>query len=207
MTAVTVIGPGAIGSAVAGLAQRAGATVQVLARERGKAEAVAGPLDAAAGVVGDPVSGDIVVLAVPFDAITDVLARYPDGFGSRILVDVSNPVDFATFDGLRVPADSSAARALAAAAGSGRVVKAFNTNFAATLQSGRVGDTATTVMVAGDDTDAKTAVIELVEAAGFHGIDAGALNRARELEAVAFLQMTLAARETITWAGGLAVVH
>lgn len=205
MATVTVIGAGAVGSAVAGLARRAGADVQVLARNKANAEAVAGSLGAQAGVVGDPVTGEIVVLAVPFDAFTDVLTHYPDGFESRIVVDVSNPVDLATFDDLGVPADSSATRVLAEAVPGARVVKAFNTNFASTLQSGRIGDAATTVLVAGDDADAKTTLIDLVQAAGLRGVDAGGVKRARELEALAFLQITLAAGENISWAGGFAL--
>jgi predicted dinucleotide-binding enzyme len=37
--------------------------------------------------------------------------------------------------------------------------------------------------------------------------DAGALKRARELEATGFLQMTLAASEQITWTGGFGIVE
>ena len=36
-------------------------------------------------------------------------------------------------------------------------------------------------------------------------VDAGSLRRARELEALGFLQITLAAGEKISWAGGFAV--
>ncbi|NLF04220.1 MAG: diguanylate cyclase, partial [Actinomycetales bacterium] len=86
-----------------------------------------------------------------------------------------------------------------------KVVKAFNTNFAGTLVSGQVGGAPTTVLVAGDDDGARAAVIDLVTAGGLAATSAGALKRARELEAVAFLQMTLAAGETIGWGGGFAL--
>jgi predicted dinucleotide-binding enzyme len=62
------------------------------------------------------------------------------------------------------------------------------------------------VLVAGDDADAKAQVIGLVESGGLRALDAGSLSRARELEAVGFLQITLAAAERIGWTGGLAVV-
>jgi predicted dinucleotide-binding enzyme len=64
----------------------------------------------------------------------------------------------------------------------------------------------TTVLVAGDDAAAKQTVVELVTAAGLRGVDAGSLKRARELEAVGLLQMTLAGAEKISWTGGLAVI-
>ena len=87
-----------------------------------------------------------------------------------------------------------------------RVVKAFNTNFAATLATGSVAESATTtVLVAGDDAEAKTAVVELVRAGGLSAEDAGSLKRARELEAIGFLQITLAAAETVPWTGGFAI--
>jgi predicted dinucleotide-binding enzyme len=47
------------------------------------------------------------------------------------------------------------------------------------------------VLVAGDDAAAKTAVIGLVEAGGMRGIDAGGLTRARELEGLGLLGITL----------------
>jgi predicted dinucleotide-binding enzyme len=85
------------------------------------------------------------------------------------------------------------------------VIKAFNTNFAATLASGTIGDQPTTVLIAGDDADAKNTLAEVVTAAGLRAIDAGSLRRARELESVGFLSITLAAAEKISWTGGFAV--
>jgi predicted dinucleotide-binding enzyme len=86
------------------------------------------------------------------------------------------------------------------------VLKAFNTNFAATLASGKVGENATTVLVAGDDADAKSLLVSAVVAGGLKAIDAGSLKRAHELEALGFLQLTLAAGEKIQWTSGFAVV-
>jgi predicted dinucleotide-binding enzyme len=105
-----------------------------------------------------------------------------------------------------VPADGSATAVIAAALPQSRVVKAFNTNFAATLASGSVGPLTTTVLVAGDDAEAKAQVEQLVTAGGLHAIDAGGLNRARELEAVGFLQIKLAASEKVAWTGGFGIV-
>jgi predicted dinucleotide-binding enzyme len=206
MSTVTVIGAGNFGSVVAGVAAKGGTGLQVLARDVEKARAVAGPLGGTAGAIGDEVTGDVVVLAVPYGAVADVLSAYPGAFDGKVLVDVTNPVDFSTFDDLVVPADSSAAREVQDAAPGARVVKAFNTNFGGTLASGEIGPVPTTVLVAGDDAAAKQTVVELVTAAGLRGVDAGSLKRARELEAVGLLQMTLAGAEKISWTGGLAVI-
>ena len=73
----------------------------------------------------------------------------------KTVVDITNPLNFETFDSLTVPADSSAAAELAAALPSSKVLKAFNTTFAATLGAKEVGPNKTTVLIAGDDADAK----------------------------------------------------
>ena len=62
------------------------------------------------------------------------------------------------------------------------------------------------MLIAGDDADAKALLAGIVTAGGLRAIDAGALRRARELEALGFLQITLAAGEKIAWTGGFAVV-
>ena len=81
-------------------------------------------------------TGDIVVLAVPHPAVEAIVAAYGDQLAGKIVVDITNPLDFATFDSLVVPADSSKAAEIAAQLPSATVLKAFNTTFAATLASG-----------------------------------------------------------------------
>lgn len=205
MTTVSVIGIGNMGSAITGIATKGGAQVQVLARDAEKAHTLAADTGAVAGTFGEPLTGEIVVLAIPFDALDDVLAAYGTQLDGKVVVDITNPVDFSTFDGLVVPAESSAASVLAAKAPGAKIVKAFNTNFAATLASGTVGGQPTTVLIAGDDADAKSLVADVVTAGGLRAIDAGSLRRARELEAIGFLQITLAAGEKIAWTGGFAI--
>jgi len=205
MSKVTVIGSGNVGSAVATIVAKGGANVQVLGRDHEKATALAGQIGGTAGAVGDAITGDIVVLAVPYTALAELAQSYGAQLDGKILVDVSNPVDQATFDGLTVPADSSAAAELQALVPGAKVLKAFNTNFAPTLASGQVGDVPTTVLVAGDDQAAKEALVEVVTAGGVKAAAIGSLKRARELEAFAFLQITLAAQEVTGWDGGFAL--
>ncbi|MCS5485811.1 NADPH-dependent F420 reductase [Curtobacterium flaccumfaciens pv. beticola] len=205
MSRVTVIGTGNIGSTVASIAVKGGADVQLLGRDRDKTAAAAQQAGATAGQVGDAITGDIIVLAVPYPALAELAEQYAGQFDGKVLVDVTNPVDFATFDALTVPADSSAAAELQSRVPAAKVVKAFNTNFAATLATGQVGQHPTTVLVAGDDADAKQAVIDIVTAGGVTAVAAGSLKRARELEALGFLQLTLGAQEIVGWTGGFAI--
>jgi predicted dinucleotide-binding enzyme len=200
MTSVSIIGTGKMGSAIAGLAARAGAEVQLIAHTPDrKASAPAGlPV----GSLGEELTGDIVVLAVPYAAVSEPLRIYANALAGKVLVDITNPIDMSTMDGYVVPADSSGADQIAAKAPGARVVKAFNTTFAATLESGTTGGATTTVLVAGNDPDAKAAVIDLVRRAGLTGVDTGSLKRARELEAIGFLQIALAITEKTSWAGG-----
>jgi predicted dinucleotide-binding enzyme len=203
MTNVTIIGAGNMGSAIAGIALAGGNSVQVLSRAADKAEV---NTQVSAGVVGDTISGDVVILALPYPAVAEVLDTYAGQLDGKILVDLTNPLDFSTFDGLVVPADSSAAAEFAAKAPGAHVLKALNTNFAATLTTGSVGDTTTTVLIAGDDADAKATFASIIEGGGLSSVDTGSLKRARELEALGFLQLTLAAGEKISWTAGFALV-
>ncbi|HEX5204958.1 MAG TPA: NAD(P)-binding domain-containing protein [Actinoplanes sp.] len=189
MAKISIIGSGNMGQAIAGIAAKGGNEVELLNTSH----------------AGQAVTGDIVVLAVPYPSVATVLAQRGDQLAGKVVVDITNPIDFATFDGLTVPADSSAAAEIAAALPDARVLKAFNTNFGGTLASGSIGAETTTVLIAGDDANAKALLSGVVAEAGLKAIDAGSLKRARELEALAFLQITLAAGEKISWTGGFAV--
>lgn len=209
MTSISIIGAGNMGTAIAAIAAKGGASVQLLAQDAEKTSAAAASAGASvtSGIAGDALTGDIVVLALPYPAVAGVLAQYEGQLDGKIVVDITNPLDFATFDSLVVPADGSAAQVIAEALPGARVLKAFNTTFAATLATGGVNGVApTTVLVAGDDDSAKEALISVLIAGGVLAIDAGALKRARELEALGFLQLTLAAGSSIGWTGGFALV-
>jgi len=190
MAHISIIGTGNMGQAIAAIAGKGDHTVELLNTSDADKQ----------------VTGDIVVLAVPYPAVEDVLAQRGASLAGKVVVDITNPLDFETFDSLTVPADGSATAEIAAALPESRVLKAFNTNFASTLASGAVGPLATTVLIAGDDDDAKARLAEVVTSAGLAAIDAGSLRRARELEALGFLQIKLAAAEKVSWAGGLGVV-
>jgi 8-hydroxy-5-deazaflavin:NADPH oxidoreductase len=188
---VSIIGTGNMGQAIAAVAGKGGNSVELF-----------GSSD-----TDRQVTGDVVVLAVPYPAVADVLASRGESLAGKVVVDITNPLDFTTFDSLTVPSDSSAAAEIAAALPRSRVLKAFNTTFAATLAAGAVGPLPTTVLIAGDDADAKSLLAGIVTAGGLRAEDAGSLRRARELEALGFLQLTLAAGEKISWTGGFGLAN
>lgn len=190
MTTYTVFGTGNMATAIATLLNRGGSNVEHI----GSAESA-----------NATINGSVVILAVPYPAVEGIIANHVEALAGKVVIDITNPLDFETFDSLTVAADGSATAEIAAALPQSRVLKAFNTTFASTLVSGRVGGQTTTVLVAGDDADAKAALGGIVTSAGLRAVDAGSMDRARELEAIGFLQITLAAREKISWTGGFGV--
>ncbi|MFD2730016.1 NADPH-dependent F420 reductase [Enterococcus camelliae] len=193
MMNVTIFGKGNMGQAIGKNFEDAGNTVHYVGSATPKNEVTI---------------GEIVVLAVPYPAVSSILANFAEELKGKIIVDITNPVNFDTFDDLVVPADSSAAAEIAKQATDSKLVKGFNTTFAATLATKKVaGQHQTTVLLASDDQEAKKIVTEALAGSDLAVLDAGSLKRARELEAMGFLQISLAAAEKISWTGGFGVFH
>ena len=165
---VTIIGAGNMGRGIGTRLVAGGNDVTILDTDPDEARQLAEELDqdggaAVGGAPGDPLTGEVVVLALWYEAVEAAAERYADQLDGKVVVDISNPVNVETFDGLLTPADSSAAEELAEKLPSGaKVVKAFNTTFAGTLVEGEVGGQPLDVFIAGDDDGAKETVAELV---------------------------------------------
>jgi predicted dinucleotide-binding enzyme len=189
---ITIIGTGNMARGIATRALAGGHAVTLLGTSGENAQALAGELsgDVRTGTVGDEVHGDVVVLAIPYGAIDDVLGRYQGQFDGKVVVDITNPVDFSTFTPLNVAA-GSAAQEVAEKASGAKVVKAFNTTFAGTLIAGEVAGQPLDVFIASDDEESKRTVSQLASDGGLNPIDAGPLARAHELEALGYLHMAL----------------
>jgi 8-hydroxy-5-deazaflavin:NADPH oxidoreductase len=208
MDRVTIIGAGNMARGIGTRLVSGGAQVQVLAPEADAAQALAAELAGRDGSVtgggaSEELTGDIVVLATPYDGALEVAQSRAADLAGKLVVDITNPVDWESFDRLVTPADSSAAEEIAKRAPDARVVKAFNTTFAATLVAGGVAGQPLDVLIAGDDEDAKARLAALVETGGMRAIDAGPLRRARQLEQLGFLHMAL--QETLGSGYGSAV--
>ena len=184
---ITIIGTGNMARGIATRALAGGHAVTLLGHEPGEGQQLAGELS---GNVRTGSVGDAVVLAIPYTAIDAVVGASSDQLSGKVVVDITNPVDFTSFTPLTVDAGSAAAEIAAKASGA-RVVKAFNTTFAGTLVGGKIAGQPLDVFLASDDEDAKNTVRQLVEDGGLRAIDAGPLTRAHELEALGYLHMAL----------------
>jgi len=194
MAAVTIIGAGNMARGIATRLLAGGADVQILAPKPQDAQSLAADLEGSvsSGGADEAYTGEVVVLAVPYDAALEIAGSRGQDLAGKVVVDITNPVNWETFDGLVTPADSSAAEQIAGRLPDGvRVVKAFNTTFAGTLVAGTVGGQPLDVLIAADDADAKSSVAGLVESGGLRPVDAGPLRRAQQLEALGFLHMAL----------------
>src|SRR5215216_3385029 len=194
---VTIIGTGNMARGIGSRVLAGGHRLRVVGKDRERAEAVANDLreggakgDIATAVAGDPIEGDVVVLAVYYPDAREAVEQYRDQLAGKTVVDITNPVN-ETYDALVVPADGSATQELAQLAPDAHFVKAFNTTFANTLTSGEVAGQPLDVLLAGDDERAKDAVATLASDGGLNPIDAGPQHRARELEALGLLHMSV----------------
>jgi NADPH-dependent F420 reductase len=196
---VTVIGAGNMGRGIGHRLVAGGHDVTIVDRDpeeagrlaeelRGAAEG--GATVEAAGPGVEP-RGEVVILAVYYPGQLDIAGELGEGLAGKVVVDISNPLN-QTFDALATAPGTSAAEELAAALPAGaRVVKAFNTTFSGTLVEGQVAGQPLDVFLAGDDEGAKETVAQLVRDGGLRAIDAGPLERARQLEGIGFLHITL----------------
>ena len=194
MAKITIIGAGNMARGIATRWAGEENEIQVLAPTSEHAVSLAEELGggARAGGVNDAIEGDIVVLATPYDGALDFVSRRAGDLTDKVVVDITNPVDSASFDRLVTPPDSSAAQEIAAKLPEGvPVVKAFNTTFAGTLASGEVSGSQLDVLIASDDEEAKQKVAQLVRSGGMRPVDAGPLRRAQQLEHLGFLHMAL----------------
>lgn len=132
---------------------------------------------------------DVIILAVPFAAIDDVLKNIGKTADGKIIVDATNPLTGEMT--LALGHTTSGAEELQKKMPRAKVVKAFNTVFAQHMESGKLNGQALTAFAASDDETARDRVLELLRAIGFDAVNAGALQNSRHLEALAFLNIQL----------------
>jgi NADPH-dependent F420 reductase len=164
--------------------------VQAVMEKSGSNASVASVRDAAA-------AGELVLLAIPWDATKEVLTAIAPLDG-KILVDCINPIK-SDFSGLEPEAAPSATAQIVEAAPGAKVVKAFNTVSDATMVDPNYGDQQAAMFYCGDDAEAKSVVHQLTAELDMEPIDAGPLRNAAYLESLAMLYIHLAIFEG--WGG------
>ncbi|MFF6996303.1 NADPH-dependent F420 reductase [Streptomyces sp. NPDC008313] len=210
---IGIVGAGNMARGIGTRVLSGGHSLRVHDRNPGRAEELAGALseavdgaDARACDADGAAAADVVVLALPHPAGREVAGSLGSALSGTVVVDICNPVDFATFDSLVVPPGTSAAEEIAAAVPQARVVKAFNTTFAGPLVTGVVAGRPLDVFVAGDDEAAKETVCALVTSGGMRPLDVGPLRRARELEGFQFLHMASQERLGLGWSSAVTLL-
>lgn len=147
---------------------------------------------------------DVVVLAVPFRAVHEVLTPLRDALDGRVLVDATNAVGPGFTHG--AGDGRSAAEVVASLAPTARVVKAFSIygaeNYAAPPRT--TGGIRPAMLIAGDDDAAKGDVAGLLDRMGWDPVDTGPLAQALHLEHLTLLWLRMVRGgdrpATLTWA-------
>jgi len=192
-------------SSIGTLAVSGGNTVEVMGRDQSKAADLAKALGGSAttGEWGTAPAGDIVIVALLYEAVVPVVAQYADALAGKIIVDISNPFN-PEADGLATREDTSIAQEAAKAVpASASVFKAFNTIFRHVLENGRPLD----VFIAGDNAQAKASVEAFIESLGLRPLDVGGLKMAHWLEGAGLIVMGLARHGLGNWDLALGVTE
>ncbi len=183
---VTIIGAGRVGAALGTRLSAAGH--EVLYGVRDPADPRYGGMQVD-GVTAAVERADVVVLAVPWRAVRDVVEELGD-VGDRIIVDATNP--FADDRShIRHPELSATERIREWLTG-GRLVKAFNTTGSGNLADPTYPSGVPVMFVAGEEAEARRTTMALARDLGFEAIDAGGIVATRDLEHLAVLWVRLA---------------
>lgn len=207
-TLAIIGGTGALGSGMAKRWAAAGYPVIVGSRSPEKAQEAALKIENGHGappVRGDSNTGaaaaaDIVILAIPFSNHDATLEELQGVVAGKIVVDAVVPLVPPKVAQVQLPPQGSAGQIAQQRIGeAARVVSAFQNVGAAKLQG--EGPIACDVLVCGNDKEAREAVIELAQAAGMRGIDAGPIANAAAAEALTSILIGINKRYKVDCAG------
>ena len=204
---IAVIGTGNVGGALGTSLTRGGHSVTFAARDIEKARAVAAQVRAevAATPREAAADADIIVLAVPFSELENVARDIAAVAAGKVVIDSTNPLK-PDYSGLATEGGPSAAERLQRALPGARVVKAFNTVFASVQADPQVHGVTLDGFFATDDEEARAKTAALLSSIGLRPVDVGALARAGELEALAFLNIQLQMRHGGDWRSAVTLV-
>ncbi|MGZ4185541.1 MAG: NADPH-dependent F420 reductase [Solirubrobacteraceae bacterium] len=192
-TRVGVLGSGAVGRRLAAGFSSRGHDVMIGSREPGKAELSEWLAGDGAGIKAGTFAetaahGELVVLAVLGNAAEDAIADAgPDNFAGKVVIDAMNPLDFSGGfpPKLSICGEDSLGERVQRALPDARVVKAFNTIGNPYFVDPSFSDGRPTMLIAGNDDDAKRTVADVVADFGWpDAVDLGGIEGSRELEAI-----------------------
>lgn len=184
---IGIVGSGNIGGTLGKHFSQAGHDVVFSSRHPEELQDMAKAVGAQAGTAEEAARfGDIIVLAIPFGQIGEIVQQVGSLEG-KVLIDATNPAPGRDGEVARevIEDDGLTATDYVAQQFQGaQVVKAFNAIFYTVLEreAFKEGDARIAVQVVGDDDEAKQAVAELVEDIGFAPQDLGGLKNGRYFE-------------------------
>ena len=152
-----------------------------------------------AGTVSEAASADIVLVAVRWESLPNVLSGMP-AWNGRIVIDGTNPVEFLDPDAPKDPTNPLAAYGIKAIDLGGkystevfcelvpgaRVVKAFNHLDVQVLSEPEASGGQRVQFYSGDDDAAKAEVRRILEAIGYFPVDLGLLDVGGRLASLPF---------------------
>jgi NADPH-dependent F420 reductase len=204
---IAIIGAGTVGRSLATTFVRSGHSVTIASRDpedAGSVAAATGSAHADSNLEA-VATADVVVLATPFSSAPEIAAEIADAVGGKVVVDVSNRMSVGA-DGPDMDTTTSNAEELAVLLPGASVVKAFNTLLAPNQSDPITDGVQLDGYVAGNDEAARTKVLDLVASIGLNPVDVGPLARARQLEGLAFLNITLNMANGGNWHSGWKLV-
>jgi 8-hydroxy-5-deazaflavin:NADPH oxidoreductase len=192
-TRVGVLGTGEVGRRLAAGFRGRGHEVMIGSRDANKPELREWLSGDGAGVEAGTFAqtaahGEVLVLAVLGNVAEQVIAEAgTDNFSGKVVIDAMNPLDFAGGfpPKLSVTGDDSLGERVQRALPDAKVVKAFNTIGSPYFVDPSFATGAPTMLIAGNDEDAKRTVRDLLADFGWvDTVDIGGIEGARELEAI-----------------------
>jgi 8-hydroxy-5-deazaflavin:NADPH oxidoreductase len=202
-------GTGKQGSALAQRFARAGVPVILGSRDAARAETAAAGLRQRLGV--EHVSGasnrdaaasaDVVLLSVPYEGLTPILADLRQAAQGKIVINIASALDPERKSRAKVPAAGSTTAEVQQFLGEGAKVVAAFQNIAPEKLEQTDATIDCDVLVCGADRATREAVIELIQQAGLHGVDAGVLANAVAVESLTAVLIAVNIKYKVKGAG------
>lgn len=190
---IAIIGSGNIGGGLARAWRRKGHAIIFGARDPSDVElaALCHEIGATTATIGDSArAAEVVVLAMPFGALDNVVAAAGDLAGKTV-IDCTNAVERgASGMTLVYGHTTSSGEVVQAKLPKAHVVRSFNAQGAENLANPVYGGVAASNFYCGDNEDAKRVVAQLIADVGFEPVDAGGMTSARLLEPLMLLWIT-----------------
>lgn len=149
---------------------------------------------------------DIIIAAVPYGAEKEIAEKIRQVATGKIVISISNPLN-ETYTGLVTDGNTSSAEELQKLLPHSKVIKAFNTTFAGDFSQPVIDGKTIDAFIAGDDEESLETVSDVVRAAGFNPVKAGALAISRTLENMQSLLIQLNMKNNYNWVAGWKILH